>query len=194
MYPSIRRFLQSRFVTTVVTLVLAVAAAVSGVYVGRVIVGDRESEPRLVGPPPLGFGVGDPFPPESYLDASGATGAFYDLPAGTPTAILFVRFPSESSERLMNFWVEQVAETAAASRVRVVLCRDLAGDDVPTSFQPAFPPADRVSFDLAHFQEAYYLYTLPAVVALDSSGTVTFVQVGFDDDSARERLLDHFAR
>jgi len=183
--PSVR----SRVGRLALNALLCVAAAAAGIYVGLEIVGKRPKPIRTAVAPPT-FSVGEPFPPESCLDAMGATLSFYDLLDHRQLVLLFVESPSETSEHLQVYWRDRIARRLSKSEWQVVMCRDMFGDTV--SAEPLEGVADRVvQYDLPYFREAYLMYAMPVVVELDSSGTITFVQQGFDQQ-AGDNIESHF--
>lgn len=182
-----RGLFQSIYVKTLFGVILGFIGIVAGIKVGYAIIGPDFSDQSWASNAKyksedielkLGIVNGQPFPEESFLDATGSTRPFSELFRSPHTALLFADPACDKCNQMINFWNEAILPKYV-DRVRLVICLDLRAEANNPSITDRLGGNEVIWYDKTLFETAYDLRIAPSLAMVDGNGRTEFTLVGF---------------
>ena len=197
---AINKIIKSSYAKMFFGVIIGIAGIAAGIKIGYTLI-EPDVDPALLAPPNyvdrlpeemrLAFDVGDPFPPESFVDSSGQTRPFSELFENQRTVLLFVQFGCGLCLDLLEYWDATVASDVGDD-VQIVVCIDYNAATIPPEYRPHLSDKKIIRYDHELFSGYYGMSMMPATVEVGPDGIVGYVFVGFPK-SLRRNLYNHFA-
>ncbi len=128
----------------------------------------------------VNFGAGDLFPLESYVDKNNNKGNFENLLQNKATIFLFVSLTCTPCHDMLLYWNLNIQDKLNKD-VQVVVCLREKDGEVPVEFMGLLENKQLVFFDGDHWSLQYDMAFWPTIIAVDESGFVRKVQLGFEN-------------